>query len=381
MDQVSSLVWVELSRSAVEHNLQQLRSILSPEVKLCAVVKANAYGHGVREMLGLLPSADWLAVNSLDEALEIREYGDQRPTLILGYVELSRLGEAAASGLRLTVYNSETIEVLARLGSAEHPVRVHVKIETGTGRQGVLPAELPEFLDLVTGAPSVALEGVSTHFANIEDTLDHDYATGQIDQFQSVLGHLRRRRIDVPVVHTAATAAAILFPKTQYDLVRVGIGVYGMWPSRETYLSAVLGKRGIADLRPVLSWKTRVVQIKRMPAGSSISYGCTYKTTRPTRVGVLPVGYADGYSRALSNVAYVLIRGQRAPVMGRVCMNMIMVDVTDIPEASLEDEVVLLGSSGDETLSAETIAAWAGTINYEVVTGISPQLARRIIEN
>jgi alanine racemase len=182
-------------------------------------------------------------------------------------------------------------------------------------------------------------------------------------------------------VHTAATAATVLFPKTHFTMVRAGIGVYGLWPSRETYLSALLEKRPVPELLPVLSWKTRVVQLKTLPEGSSVGYGCTYKTTRQTQVAVLPVGYADGYDRALGNAAHVLVRGKRAGIMGRVCMNMVMADVTDIADVRLEDEVVLLGSSGPETVSAELMASWAGTINYEIVTRISPLLPRRVVRS
>jgi len=181
------------------------------------------------------------------------------------------------------------------------------------------------------------------------------------------------------LVHTACTAASILFPETHFSMLRAGIGVYGLWPSRETYLSALLSGRYLPDLRPVLSWKTKIVQIKTIPEGHYIGYGCTYRTTRKTRLAVLPVGYADGYDRALGNTAHVLVKGKRAPVIGRVCMNLTMIDVTDIPNAKLEDEVVLLGKDGEEVISAEQMANWAGTINYEIVTRISPFLSRKIV--
>jgi alanine racemase len=179
-----------------------------------------------------------------------------------------------------------------------------------------------------------------------------------------------------PIVHTACTAAAILFPKTHFTMLRTGIGLYGLWPSRETRISVRERGGPVPDLRPVLSWKTRLVQVKELPEASYVGYGCSYRTTRRTRVGVLPVGYADGYDRALGNRAHVLVRGRRAPVIGRICMNLCMVDVTDVPESRLDDEVVLLGADGDERISAETLAEWAGTINYEVVSRISPLLPR-----
>ncbi len=379
---MSELVWVELDGEAPDHNLRELCKGLKKGTILCAVVKANAYGHGIKEMIPLLPSADWFAVNSLEEGIELREMGEKRPILILGYVPLRALEEAILRNLDLTVYNRETLEALARLdfrgiGSA----RLHLKVETGTGRQGILPEEIEGFVEQLKTVEGVKLIGVSTHFANIEDTLNHDYAQQQLDRFRKVLDMMDRLKVKPDFIHTAATAAAILFLKTHFNLVRAGIGIYGLWPSRETYLSTLLGRRPIPDLKPVATWKTRIVQIKNLPEGSYVGYGCTYKATRPIRLAVLPVGYADGYDRKLGNTAYVLIRGKRAPVVGRVCMNLTMVDVSDIPEARLEEEVVLLGRDGEEKVSAETMAEWAGTINYEIVTRISPFLPRRVVSS
>ena len=379
---MSSLVWVELERGAPDHNLRELRRCAAPGVKMCAVVKSNAYGHGVAPMVRLLESADWFAVNSLEEGLEIRALGEKRPVLVLGHVPLSALGEAVAHDLDLTLCNLESLEALGRLDRERlggRPIRVHLKVETGTGRQGVLPGELEGFARRLQALPGAELAGVSTHFANIEDTLNHGYAERQIAQFQQARGLLKALGLEPPLVHAACTAAGILFPETHHTLVRAGIGVYGLWPSRETYLSALLGHRPVPELKPVLSWKTRIAQLKTLPEGSYVGYGCTFKTTRATRLAVLPVGYADGYDRALGNTAHVLVAGKRAAVIGRVSMNMCMADVTDIPRAGLEEEVVLLGSSGEERISAETLATWAGTISYEVVTRISPLLERRVV--
>jgi alanine racemase len=376
---VSSLVWVELERGAPEHNLAELKRGAAPGVQFCAVVKSNAYGHGVSQMAGLLPSADWFAVNSLEEGLELRELGITRPVLLLGHVPLERLGEAVRAGLSLTVFNTETLQRLEGLSGLPE-ARVHVKVETGTGRQGVLPDQLEEFLRRARAAGTIAVEGLSTHFANIEDTLNHGYAEKQLAGFAEAVHTAERIVGRPPVIHTACTAASILFPKTHFTMLRVGIGLYGLWPSRETYLSALQGAAPVPDLRPVLAWKTRIAQIKPLPEGSYVGYGCSYRTTRPTLLGVLPVGYADGYDRALGNRAHVLVRGRRAPVMGRICMNLTMIDLTDIPGARLEDEAVLLGSMGDERISAETMAEWAGTINYEVVARLSPLLPRKITE-
>jgi alanine racemase len=375
---MSSLIWVEIDRDAPEHNLRQLRAGSAPGVLACAVVKSNAYGHGAAQIASLLPSAEWFGVNSLEEGLELRSFGVTRPIVLLGHVPLSELSAAVEADLRLTVYNRETIEALAALPKGAHPPRVHVKVDTGTSRQGVLPEDLERFLGLVADSRPVIVEGLSTHFANIEDTTNHAYARMQIDRFNAALATAERLVGKLPFVHTACTAATLLFPSTHFTMLRSGIGLYGLWPSRETMVSA-REKGTVADFRPVMSWKTRIVQVKTIPEGSFVGYGCSYRTMRKTVLGVLPIGYADGYDRALGNRAYVLVRGRRAPVIGRICMNLCMVDLTDIPGARLEDEVVLLGRSGDEQISAETMADWAGTINYEIVARISPLLPRRIV--
>lgn len=375
---MSSLVWVELDGDALEANLRELRAGTGTGVLACAVVKANAYGHGVAQVAPLLRSADWFAVNSLEEGLELRALGVTRPVLVLGHVPLADLAAAVEAGLSLTVYNTETVQAVARLAGLSKPARLHVKVETGTGRQGVLMEDLQTFVGMVAAVPHAVLEGLSTHFANIEDTLNHSYAEDQLARFAAALRRVEGMVGRPPVVHAACTAAALLFPQTHFTMLRTGIGLYGLWPSRETYLSARERGGTLPALRPVLSWKTRIVQIKSLPEGSFVGYGCSYRTTRRTTVGVLPVGYADGYDRALGNRAHVLVRGRRAPVIGRICMNLCMVDLTDVPGPRLEEEVVLLGESGDERITAETMAEWAGTINYELVSRISPLLPRKM---
>jgi alanine racemase len=375
------LKWIEIEDSAPEWNLRQLKSCSANEsVLFCAVVKSNAYGHGAREITSLLPSADWFSVNSLDEGLELRQFGIKRPILLLGHVLMERLSEAIDADLRLTVYNIETLEKLEGILQKDTICRIHVKIETGTGRQGILPENVPEFLRRASGIDGLEIEGMLTHFANIEDTLNHDFAEKQLGIFKEVLETVRKSGIFPSIIHTACTAATILFPETHFNMLRTGVGLYGLWPSRETFLSAQSNGIPVPELRPVLSWKTRIAQIKELPAGSYIGYGCTYRTNRKTRLGVLPVGYADGYDRKCSNSAHVLVRRKRAPILGRVCMNLVMVDLTDIPEASLEDTVVLLGKDGNEIITAEMMAEWVGTINYEIVTRISPFIPRVIVK-
>ncbi len=373
---MSSLVWVELDADSPDHNLDEIRRSNNFSGLHCAVVKSNAYGHGVREIVPLLAEADWLAVNSLDEGLELRQMGVLKPVLLLGHVPLNRIDEARQADLRFVVYNFETLEAIRDLPVSEKNIFLHMKVETGTWRQGVLPDDAIIMAREISEIPGVVFDGIYTHFANIEDTLNHQYAETQLNTFQRVLDALQEEGLKPPVVHSACTAAAILFEKTNFSMIRTGIGLYGLWPSRETKLSAESIGCTVPHLKPVLSWKTRIVQIKEVPAGSFIGYGGTYRTTRNSRIAVLPVGYADGYRRSISNTGWVLIDGNRAPVLGRVCMNLCMVDITDVKETFLEEEVVLLGRSGSEEITAEMLGQWMDTINYEVVTGISSLLPR-----
>ena len=272
---MSSLVWVELVRTAPEHNLRQLRAGAAAHVSACAVVKSNAYGHGVAQIASLLPSAEWFAVNSLEEGLELRRLGITRPVILLGHVPLADLAAAVEADLGLTVYNRETVDRLASLPSLPRPARIHVKVDTGTARQGVLPDELEGFLQLVKRSPNLALEGISTHYANIEDTLNHEYAELQIARFAAALVAVDRTVGRPPYIHTACTAAALLFSSTHFTMLRSGIGLYGLWPSRETLLAAREKGGTVPDFRPVLTWKTKIVQIKQIPEGSYVGYGCS----------------------------------------------------------------------------------------------------------
>jgi alanine racemase len=256
---------------------------------------------------------------------------------------------------------------------------VHLKLETGTQRQGIAAQDVPRFVSRIASSSGLVLEGLTTHFANIEDTTDHGFALTQIERFGQAAAELAEAGVRVPVRHAACSAAAILFARTHLDLVRIGISLYGLWPSRETYVACLERGKPTLELRPALTWKTRVAQVKQVPEGSFVGYGCTHRTTRDSRIAVLPVGYHEGYDRGLSGLSHVLIRGRRAPLRGRVCMNMLMVDVTDIPGVALEDEVVLLGRQGEERVAAEQLAAWCGTIAYEIVSRIHPDLPRVVV--
>lgn len=376
------LQWIELDRSALLHNLKQFRRLIGKRRYLLAMVKADAYGHGMLETarLALSGEADWLGVHSLEEGIALRNAGVDAPVLVVGYVLQSRLEEAVRQDLRLTVYNRATVgrleRICRRIGKKAH---LHLKVETGTYRQGLENAALVTLAKAVQAGPNLILEGISSHYANIEDTTDHAYAGFQLKNFQRNLAQLAEAGIEIPLRHMSCSAAAMLFPETHFEMVRVGIGLYGLWPSRETYVSSLMSEQEPIKLRPVLSWKARVAQVKSVPAGAFVGYGCTYRATRRLRLALVPVGYYDGYPRQLSNVAYALVKGRRAPLRGRVAMDFIALDVTDLHGVKQEDEVVLLGEMGEETLTADTLAAWAGTINYEIVARLHPGIPRIVV--
>ncbi len=375
-----TLTWLEIDLAALAGNVRALRARLAGDARLGAVVKSNAYGHGVRLVApaALRAGADVLAVGNLAEGLELRELvGPETPVLVVGHVPAEGFPAAVAAGLELTLYDPEAVPALAAAArEAGRPARVHLKVETGTNRQGLREDELLALARRIAGAEGVEIAGVGTHFADIEDTTDHSFAREQLARFRRAVARLEAEGIRPGLRHTACSAAVLLFPETHLDLVRAGISLYGLWPSRETLVSARERGLGEIELRPAMTWKARVAQVKDVPAGEYVGYGRTYRATRPMRLAVLPVGYYEGYPRALSGRAHVLVRGRRAPVVGRVCMNMTMVDVTDVPGAAAGDEVVLLGRSGGEELRAEDLAAWAGTIHYEIVSRIHPALPR-----
>ncbi|MGC8916048.1 MAG: alanine racemase [Thermoanaerobaculum sp.] len=375
--------WCEVSGANLAHNLNLFRRLLNPGTGIAAVVKANAYGHGVAQVVPVLEACgvEMYAVHSLPEALEVRACGGTRPVLIMGYLTPGQLGTLQDPEFHVLLSSREVLARLAARGAqlgVSFPV--HIKVDTGTHRQGVPPEEAAELAkDAVNAGLSVV--GVATHFANIEDTTDHSYAFEQLARFRRALARIERVTGQLPYVHAACSAAALLFRETDFTLARLGISLYGHWPSRETYVSWLLahGRDGIA-LKPVLSWRAVVGQVKRVGAREPIGYGLSYRTTRPTRLAVLPVGYAEGYPRALSNRASVLVWGQRAPVLGRVCMNITMVDVTDIPEAREGDVATLIGADGSERVSAEELAELASTINYEILARLSPTVPRFLTE-
>ncbi|MEW5797223.1 MAG: alanine racemase [Candidatus Zixiibacteriota bacterium] len=376
----SLLNWIELSRAALDHNVRSLVRLAGKRM-IAVSVKANAYGHGLPEIISYLndhPEVGYVTVHSWEEAALCRDSGWDRRIMLLGPVPLHNLEAVFEFDLEPVVFTREALSGLGKLADKwKTPLRTHLKLETGTNRQGITEKELGSFAAIYRKHEYLRKPyGAGMHFANIEDTTNHEYAQHQLDRFNRMVARMKALGIGPSVRHTASSAALILFEKTRFELVRPGIAFYGHWPSKETYLSYRLAGGHNDLLRPVLSWHTRVTQLKDVPADSFIGYGCTYRTTSRTRLAVLPAGYADGYDRSLSNLAYVLIRGRRAPVRGRICMNLTMVDVTDIAGVRLEDPVILLGSQKKDVISAEQMAGWAASINYEILARISPYSPR-----
>ncbi|MCO4762663.1 MAG: alanine racemase [Myxococcales bacterium] len=389
------LTWVEISQGALQNNVNLLRqasggSNASPRV--CVMVKGNAYGHGLVPAAQTFVSAgaDWLGIADVFEARDLRAAGITVPLFAVCHIAPEQMDFAVACDVRLTVYDDAT--VLAAAAAAQRlgvVAKLHVKLETGTNRQGLLHDAALALCELIVTTDGVTLEGISTHFADIEDTTNHRFAKLQLRRFTDGLAAVRAliaRFGGDPaslLAHASNTAALLLWPEVGLDLVRCGIGAYGLWPSKETFLSAQqLGKSPIG-LKAALTWKTRIAQVKDVPAGEWVGYGRTFRTLRATRLAILPIGYYDGYDRRLSGVAQVLVGGQRAPVVGRVAMNMIAIDVTDNRATAAGDEVVLLGAQASEKasdeISAGEMAGWMGTIHYEVVTRIHERIARRVV--
>ncbi len=375
--------WIEISAAALSQNVLAIRNLLDPEVSIAAVVKANAYGHGLETAAPVIATvADWLAVHSAEEARSIRRLGIACPIMIMGFLPQIDCHDLDQN---IHVFVS-TEEVIRWIGDYRRRTGIslplHLKIDTGTKRQGVEPPRLPE-LCRAAAEEGLTVVGAATHFANIEDTLEHEFARYQIDQFEDAVASLRDvLGGDLSYVHAACSAAAMLFRETNYNVVRLGIAAYGHWPSRETKVAWTLDHgRDQITLQPALTWNATVGQIQHVEKGETVGYGRTWTALRSTRLAVLPVGYADGYTRALGNRARVLVHGQRAPVVGRVCMNIMMVDVTDVPEASVGDRVVLIGCQQGSEISAEELAGLSDTINYELLARISPGIHRMLIDD
>lgn len=370
MDAFYRPTWVEISLDALRHNIEAYRQLLPADVGLMAVVKADGYGHGAAAVAreALVCGASYIGVAFLDEGLELRRAGVTAPILVLGYTPEAGIAKAVEHNLTLTVFSDELWPALEQLAEGRR-LKVHVKLDTGMGRLGLLPdAEAIAYMERALRHPALAVEGVYTHFACADET-DKAYTHEQHARFEQFLQYFRSKGIQFPYVHAANSAAGIDCPETSYNMVRLGIGMYGLYPSEEVCRERI-------ELKPVLSLKTKLSHLKRLPAGSGVSYGVIYRTQFEETIATLPVGYADGYSRMLSEKAHVLVRGRKAPIVGRICMDQCMANVTGLEDLTKEEEIVLLGRQGEAVISAEQLASWLGTVNYEVTCMISHRVPR-----
>ena len=373
------LIEVEVSVGAIRHNTRFFRE-LAPESLFMAVLKSHAYGHSIPFAVEALQGlADWFGVNSLQEAVQIRRLDSVTPVLIMGALEP---GFEAEETLRNLIGGTAVVSGLPEIQRLERccpALPFHLKVDTGMSRLGFRGEALEEVFRYLEDRPELPWSGLMTHFADVEDVTEQDFARLQLERFLEARERAyRAARGRTLLCHAAASAAAMLLPESRLDLIRVGISLYGLWPSTATRISLhhLLGRA--PELRPVLRWRARIVHITDVEPGSTVGYGRTWKVQDRTRVGVIPVGYNEGYPRVLSNRAHVLVRGRRCRVLGRVCMNMIMVDLTGLPGVEPGEPATLLGRDLQEEVSAEELADLSHTINYEIVTRIHPDLPRKV---
>jgi len=367
------LSWVEIDLAALRYNLAHARSRMSSHTQVLGIVKSDAYGHGMIPVARELVSEGvrFLGVSKFWEAEELRNAGIRVPILVLLGVEPSEIEQSIRLDLRPVVFRMDHAELLSRAACRLNTaVNVHLKVDTGMGRLGVPWAEMPSFLDNLLSLPGIELEGILSHFA-VADEADKAFSEQQLDRFRQLLQALADRGRPIAYAHIANSAGLLDLPHAHFQLVRPGIMLYGSAPSGELHHPA--------DLRPVMSLRSKILQLKDVSAAQPIGYGRTFITENPSRIATIPVGYDDGYPRLLSNRGQVLINGRRAPVVGRVSMNMITVDVTHLPAAAEDDEAVLLGAQKGERITAEEIAELCGTISYEIYCSIGPHRFRRFI--
>ncbi|MBI1994881.1 MAG: alanine racemase [Deltaproteobacteria bacterium] len=356
--------------AALRWNLRQARAKVGAQVKILAMVKANAYGHGAPAVARALAEegSDAFGVATLEEGVELRQAGIGKPILVVAGIYVEQLDQFFENNLTPVVHDLESLRRLENAVQARGAtMNVHLKIDTGMGRIGFLAAEIDFWLAELKKLRALQIDGMFSHFSTAENVAG-DFTRAQLVTFSNQVQRLRAEGIAPPLVHLANSAATITLPAAYFDMVRPGIMLYGIYPS------AAMANQ--IELKPVLSWQTRIVQLKKVPAGTSISYGQTFVTERESLIATLPVGYADGYSRLLSNRGAALVRGKRAPVAGRVCMDLTMLDVTAIANVQQGDEVVLLGRQGAAEISADEMAGWANTISYEVLTSIAARVPR-----
>lgn len=372
MKDISRPVWAEVDLRAVAHNMKEIRRVVKPETKMMAVVKANGYGHGAEKIArtALNHGAAYLGVATLGEGVKLRKQGIKAPILILGYTPQEQAGEILDHHITQTVFAWEMAQALSlKAGERGEKARVHIKIDTGMGRIGFLPQkETVQIIRRIARLEGLTVEGIFTHFA-VADEMDKTFTRQQFQKFTRLISHLEEAGVSIPIKHAANSAAIIDLPETHLDMVRAGIILYGLYPSQEV-------DRERIRLMPAMEVKAKVSFAKTAESGTSISYGRRYIAEKERVIASLPLGYADGYSRSLSNQGQVLLGGKRVPIVGTICMDQLMVDASLVPDVKIGDEVVIIGRQGAEHIPVEEIAGRLKTINYEIVCMLSERVPR-----
>ncbi len=370
--------WAEISLDNIAHNIREIRRITSKNAEIMGVVKADAYGHGVMEVAKTLleNGASRFAVSMLDEAIQLRRAGIEVPILILGYTDPIRASEIIENDVTQSVFSHELAQALSDEAVRQgRKVKIHIKIDTGMSRIGFLPGySAVKNVVEISRLPNIIIEGLFTHFATADEK-NREYTYTQFERFMSICSELQRIGIHIPVKHCANSAGIIEYPEMHLDLVRPGIILYGMYPSEEVDKSKI-------ELKPAMTLKANVIMVKEVEKNTSISYGRIFTTNRTSKIATIPIGYADGFTRMLSNKGKVLIHGEYAPVVGRICMDQCMVDVTDIGNSvEVGDEVVLIGSQGQNNIMVEDVAQTIGMINYELVCIVGKRIPRAFVKD
>ncbi|MFA6321861.1 MAG: alanine racemase [Candidatus Buchananbacteria bacterium] len=367
--------WVEISKSAILNNLAQYQKLVGSRVEIVPVIKSNAYGHGMFEIARLLSAkVKRFGVVSLGEALALKKLGIKNNIFVLSYAPGRYLSDGIKQGIELPVYDLNYAKIISQVALKQRKeAKVHVKIDTGTSRIGIAPSQAEFFIKKIIMMPGLKVVGLYSHFADSEN--NPNYTKSQLKIFNNVVKDLEKNQIKISDKHFACSAASLVEPQANFNLIRLGLGLYGLWPSAKVK-NIIQKKYPWFKLKPALIWKTKIVQIKTIPAGAKVGYGSTYQAKKEMKIAVLAAGYWEGYDRKLSNTGFVQIKNAVCSVVGRICMNLMMVDVSKIKSVKTGDEAILLGNK----IPAEDLAKKIGTINYEVVTRINPLLPRMYIK-
>lgn len=373
-----SRVYAKIDLDAVTYNMEQMKQRIDGDTKIMAVIKSDGYGHGAIQVAEVLEKYDYIwgfAVATLDEAVVLRTEGIQKPILVLGCIFPDQYLEMLDNDIRMNVYTEEMAKEISYMARREGKTAyLHIKLDTGMARLGfAVNNESVDAITRISKLPNVNMEGVFTHFAKADET-DKTFTKNQISQFVSMTEKLRERGVTFPYEHCANSAAIIDVEDARFDIVRAGISTYGLYPSEEVNQNAV-------HLKPALALKSHVAFVKEIEEGAPVSYGGTFVAEKKMKIATIPVGYGDGYPRSLSGKGYVLIRGKKANILGRICMDQFMVDVTDIEGVSFGDKVTLIGRDGNEAISVEKLSELSGRFNYEFICALGKRIPRVYVKN